>query len=147
MSSANTSPIFAAPTVTSTAGASTAAGTAVEGLGSFESIVLLYTTASVGGGTLDVYVQTRHGAVWYDYVHFPQIAAGAAAVTYRVPCTRSASVGAPVVIGSGVLPALAVNACVQGDFGDAVRLVVVAGAGAVAGGVQTVNISGAFPTH
>ena len=146
MSSLNTAPV-ATLTITNAvggAGGSTTAGAAVEGLGSYESVALLATLTGVAGGALDLYVQTRHGAVWYDYAHFPQIAIGAAATLYRVTCSRFGVTAAPIVIGSGLTPALAVNTLVNGDFGDAMRLVVVAAAGAAAG-TQTVLVAGTYP--
>lgn len=136
---------------TSPAAASTVAGgDIVEGLRSFQSIDLFATLQGANGGTLDVYVQSRVTttagvSTWYDVVHFPQLAAGAPAVIYRVPLCRYGNVVAPIVIGSALVPLLAVNNAVPGDFGDALRLVYVAGVGTAAGAVQSVQVSGTVP--
>lgn len=145
MSSTNLAPIVGTMTVTSGAGGTTTAGTTVEGLAGYEKVTLLASLVGVGGGALDVYVQTRHGAIWYDYCHFTQLGAGAAAVMYRVTCSRYGTTATPVVIGSGVAPALAANTLVNGDFGDAMRVLVVAGAGAAAGGVESIAVAGTYP--
>jgi len=132
MSYPNTAPLLGTATVAATAGASTAIGTAiVTGLESFASVMLVATVVGSAGGVTDVYAQTRHGnGDWYDVAHFPQVAGGGATVVYRVPLSRSGSVAVPVVIGAAGAVALAANAVIQGDFGDALRLVAVTGAGA-----------------
>ena len=138
---------------TSPAAASTVAGgDIVEGLRSFQSIDLFATLQGAGGGTLDVYVQSRvtsNAGVdsWYDVAHFPQLAAGAPAVIYRLPLSRYGDAVAPVVIGTALVPILAVNTAVPGDFGDALRLVYVAGGGTNAGAVQSVQVCGTVPVQ
>jgi hypothetical protein len=95
------------------------------------------------GGTLDVLIQigTADGG-WFDAVHFPQLAAGAAAVIYR--CNLSplptpglaAAPSAPTVVGSGVHAAgagLAANVVVQGLGFDRLRLLMCSGSGTTAG--------------
>jgi hypothetical protein len=93
--------------------------------------VLYATIVGSAGGVTDVYAQSRHGnSAWVDLIHFPQVGAGGVTVNYRVPLTRKAAVTVPVVVGTAAVPALAANTVVPGDFGDAIRLVAVTGAGA-----------------
>jgi hypothetical protein len=143
MPSTNSAIIIGTLDDTSPAVAGTAAGgDIVEGLRSFQSIDLFATLRGAVGGTLDVWVQSRHGATWYDLAHFPQLAAAAPAIVYRLPLSRYGDVVAAVVIGTGLVPILAVNVAVPGDFGDALRLVYTAGGGTNAGAVQSVQVCG-----
>ncbi len=88
------------------------------------------------GGTLDVYIQEGlPDGTWYDVVHFPQLAAAAAAITYKgnISMLPQPTSAAPTVVGTGLTPALAVNTIVQGTGFDRLRLLFVAGAGTSAG--------------
>lgn len=92
------------------------------------------------GGTLDVYVQVSpdEGANFYDAVHFPQLAAGGAAIKYRATLAyaqqnTAATQGQPIVIGKNLTPALVVNTVVPGEGFNRARLLFVAGAGTTAG--------------
>lgn len=92
------------------------------------------------GGTLDVYVQVSpdEGANFYDAIHFPQLAAGAAAVKYRATLAyaqqnTAATQGQPIVVGKNLTPALAVNTVVPGAGFNRARLLFVAGASTSAG--------------
>lgn len=95
------------------------------------------------GGTLDIYVQYSPdtGRNWYDLAHFPQLAAGAAAVKYRFGVGLIATASAPVVVGKNLSPALAASTVVQGPWGDRLRLVFVAGASTTAGAPVRVTIA------
>ncbi len=116
-------------------------GAAVEGLSAFERFVVHAELVGATGGTLDVYLQRKIGPdEWQDWIHFPQLASGAAAVKYAaadVPNTAT-----PIVVGetndAGTTgaPALAVNTVAPGHPGDAVRCLAVAGAGAAAAAVR-----------
>lgn len=101
------------------------------------------------GGTLDVYIQTSPdgGPSWYDAVHFPQLAAGAAAVKYRAPVSLFTNSVTPIVVGKNLTPSIAVNTVLNGAFGDRCRLVMVAGAGTSQGAAVriTVQAQRSFP--
>src|SRR4051812_2079935 len=92
-------------------------------------------------GTLDVTIQdSPDGVSWYDYVHFAQLAAGAAAV--KISYTPALP-NAIVTIGKTVDPAtpapvLAAAAFRGGHPFRYLRSVAVAGAGASAGAAQTI---------
>jgi hypothetical protein len=92
------------------------------------------------GGTLDVFLQVSpdEGANFYDAIHFPQLAAGGAAVIYRATLAyaqqnTTATQGAPIVIGKNLTPLLAVNTVVPGEGFNRARLVFKSGAGTSAG--------------
>ena len=77
---------------------------------------------------------------WYDCAHFPQLAAGAAAVKLRAPVSLFASGVAPVVVGKNGAPALAANTVISGPFSDRCRLLTVAGPGTTAGAAVRVTV-------
>jgi len=130
----------------SPAAASTAAiGAALLNLAQYRSLHIEATIQGGGGGTLDLYLQVTYdnGTTWWDYAHFAQLAAAAAQITRLITVSRQGNSGAaPVVVGTGLTPALAANTVVGGDFGQGLRLVAVAGAGTNAGAAQTINIFG-----
>lgn len=153
MASANSAPILGTLALACPAGGiggAVAVGTAVvEGLRSFQSIVLFAHLVGGAGGNIDIFVQTRTGAgTWYDLVHFPTMTPGFNATIYRLPLCRYSEPGTPgppAVIGTAGVPALAVNTAIRGDFGDAIRLVITSAAGTAAGTVQTVHVTGTLP--
>jgi hypothetical protein len=110
---------------------------------SFLTIVAELT--GITGGTLDVHIQdSPDGVTWYDYLHFAQLAAGAAAV--KVVYTPALP-NAIVTIGKSVDPAtpapvLAAAAFRGGHPFRYLRSVAIAGAGASAGVAQTITIIG-----
>jgi hypothetical protein len=96
------------------------------------------------GGTLNVYMQQGMAdGTWYDVVSFPQLTAAESQVTYKTNLSALAlnagtggtttSYATPVLIGSGIAPALIANASVQGQGFDRMRLVMVAGSGTSVG--------------
>lgn len=91
------------------------------------------------GDTLDVYLQcTPDGTHWFDYLHFPQRAAGAGSIAYHAfmsPTTNSATTA--TTIGSDLTPALAANTNLGGPWGQSLRWVVVSGASTSAGAALT----------
>lgn len=98
------------------------------------------------GGTLDVYLQRKINTnEWQDWVHFPQLGGGAAAVKYCVaaPVPQGAS---PVVVGQTAddgttgAPALAANTVAPGHLGYEVRCLAVAGSGTSAGAAVKIEI-------
>ncbi len=120
-------------------------GAAVLNLAQYRSLHIEAVIQGATGGTLDLYLQASYdnGTTWVDYAHFTQLAAAAAQITRLITVSRQGNSGAaPVAVGSGNTPALAANTVVGGDFGQALRLLAVAGAGTTAGAAQTINIFG-----
>lgn len=128
----------------SPASASTAAGDTVSGLNAFNEIHVEADLVGATGGTLDVYLQRKVGTnAWRDWIHFPQLASGAAAVKYAA---RSQNATGITVVGGGTDAspgvALAANTIIGGHPGTDVRAVYVAGASTSAGAAVTVRIYG-----
>lgn len=127
---------------TSPAAASTVVGLAVGDLDNYDGLQIFATLTGATGGTLDVYLQVSpdDGTTWADYVHFPQLAAGAAAVSYLVTVSQFDGSAAVRVVGTGSTPALAGNTVVGGSWGARMRVVFVAGAATSAGAAQTIKL-------
>lgn len=127
-----------------------AAGTAVVGpakqlgLRQFDELKIVAELLGATGGTLDVYLQWTPdaGTTWYDYVHFSQLASGAAAVVYS--CNTMFGPIAPTAVGKNLTPALAANVCVGGDWGDGFRCLAVAGSSTSAGAAVSITINGRY---
>lgn len=108
-----------------------------------EHLFVLAQLVGATGGTLDVYIQTSPdlGTTWVDWAHFPQLAAGAAAIKYAFTVSKGSQLLTPTVVGVNNSPALAVNTVV-GGWGDRFRLWMVAGASTSAGAAVNVKITG-----
>lgn len=108
-------------------------------------VTVVATLQGITGGTLDVYIQdSPDGVTWYDLVHFPQLAAAAAKVTYAYNPTLSnaiITIGNPTVDPATPAPALAANSMRGGHPMSFLRAVAVAGAGASAGVAQTILVN------
>jgi len=131
-----TSPSSASPNVASTG--------IVGGLSGFDALTIIGNLQGGTGGTLDVYLQTSYdgGTTWYDYAHFPQLSAGAAASLRAYQVNRTTAVTAATTIGSGLNTALAADTILGGAWGDMMRLLFDGGAGTSAGASQSVTIIG-----
>ena len=120
-------------------------GSNVGGLTAFDWFTIDADLVGATGGTLDVYLQRKVDTnVWADWVHFPQLAAGASAVRYTIPSGADKTI-VPVGVGTDALPgtpALATNTFVGGHPGEALRCVAVAGASTSAGAAITIRITG-----
>jgi hypothetical protein len=96
-------------------------------------------------GTLDVYLQRKvTDDVWLDWLHFPQLAAGAARVYYSATTGGSTTITA---VGKGTdasagTPALAANSFIGGHPGDQIRMVCKAGGATNTGTGVTVYVTG-----
>ena len=137
-------------TGTSPAAASTAAGTSYAlGLDACDSLTIVGSLLGATGGTLDVYVQTSwdEGTTWYDFLHFTQLAGGAAAVNYAYHVSRASERTTITTLGSATTPALTAGVIMAGGWGDRMRLVFVAGVGTAAGAAQTVRVYGIKNLH
>lgn len=114
----------------------------------YRSCEIFATFQGVTGDTLDVYLQNSPdleelgplNATWYDKVHFPQLAAGAAAISYVLTLTKKTASNGIVVVGTGLNPALAPNTKIDGDWGFAWRLVIKVGASVTAGSGQSLKL-------
>lgn len=134
---------------TSPAGASTTvAGTKViRGLDRYSYFLVDAKLTGGTGGTLDVYLQRKvveeDGTVhWIDWLHFPQLTAGAAAAWYSVAPTASAG---PVAVGEDTSPVLAASTCVGGHPGNELRVLFKTGASNTAGASQIINVTAVSP--
>lgn len=125
-----------------------AVGNSAARLDDYDSFFITAALVGATGGTLDVYLQRKVATdVWADWVHFPQLADGAAAVKYNIAsmppaAATSTVIGTTADDGTTGAPALAANAVAAGHPGSTVRLVAVAGASTSAGAVVTVYITG-----
>lgn len=131
----DTSPASATTTVS----ANTATG-----LAEFDWFMIDATLTGGTGGTLNVYLQREIATnVWADWIHFPELAAGAAAVSYSVQ-PQASNLIATVGIGTTAAPgvALAAGGNVGGHPGDTIRAVYVAGTSTSAGATQVIRVSG-----
>jgi hypothetical protein len=128
---------------TSPSSASTAAGDIVSGLANFDALTIIANLVGATGGTLDVYLQTSWdgGTTWYDWAHFPQLAAGAAAINYTISAPSSGD-PSPIVVGKNTTPALAANSVVGSVWGPQLRALYVAGSSTSAGAAVTITICG-----
>lgn len=115
-------------------------------LDGFSGLAIVAVLQGATGGTLDVYVQTSpdSGTTWFDYIHFPQLAAAAATIRYAVAVSQSGLLTLSVV-GTNLTPALPANTVVGGAWGDRMRLLLASGAGTTAGAVQKLFVSGQRP--
>lgn len=136
---------------TTPASASTAVvGSAVSGLDDFESLLVEADLIGATGGTLDVYLQTNpsgDGSTWVDYAHFPQLLAGAAAISYAFAVSLAGQQLTPTHVGKGTSPALAAGSVLGGPWGRQMRCVVTAGASTSAGAAIAINITGQSPRY
>lgn len=130
-------------TATSPAAASTVVhAVTFDGLEKYDWFTIDADLAGATGGTLDVYLQRKLASnVWRDWVHFPQLAAAAAAVKYSItsqPASAITVCGGGTDAAPGV--ALAVNTAMGGHPGQEVRIIFVAGVSTSAGAAQTIRV-------
>lgn len=131
--------------------AATVIGSAKHGLFKYDWFTVDANLKGAVLGTLDVYLQRQvaeaantTGGVWADWLHFPQLAAGAARVYYSAQCQAINDI---TVVGNGTdasagTPALAANTSLGGHPGDSLRLVAKAGSVTNTGTSITVRIRG-----
>src|SRR5687768_5556425 len=108
---------------TTPAAASTVAGDVVAGLDKYDSLLVIGDLVGATAGALDIYLQTSTdgGTTWYDYAHFPQLSAGAAAIVKVFTVSRSQGRTATVTIRKNTTPALAADNVIGGEWGDRMR--------------------------
>lgn len=129
---------------TSPASASTVVGDVIAGLNDYDWFTIDASLAGATGGTLDVYLQRLVGdpttsTTWRDWLHFPQLAAGAAAVAYHAQSFSPSPT--LTVVGTNTTPVIAANTFLGGHPGNQVRALYVAGAGTSAGVAQSIVIT------
>lgn len=119
------------------------------GLQEFNKAVGTANLVGATGGTLDVVIQTNYGGsgmvgptagFWKDIARFTQLLAGAAAITYGFVLTRGigGTLTAPTAQNTAdATPVLTANTIVPQALGDAVRLIVLPGAGTTLGAPLT----------
>jgi hypothetical protein len=136
---------------TSPATASTAIGSYAKGLLAYDWFTIDALLVGATGGTLDVYLQRQvateaevTGEVWVDWLHFTQLAAGAAAVRYSVQSGSTSTIAtvASATLASAGTPVLSAGSFIGGHPGDKVRAVYVAGASTSAGAAVKIYITG-----
>jgi hypothetical protein len=138
-------------TGTSPAEAATAIiGAPISGLGKYRGFRIEALLVGATGGALDIYIQRKVAPnLWTDWMHFTQLAAGAAAVRYALTCdhTNSTTVATTTNGGTDTVPALALAAgtFIGGHPGDSIRVVAVAGASTSAGAAVAIHFQGIAP--
>jgi hypothetical protein len=129
---------------TSPASASTAVGSKLAGLGEYDFIRVDALLVGATGGALDVYLQRCIGPnAWADWVHFAQLAAGAAAIRYSLMAqlaNNTTIVTANAGTDSTPAVGLAAATFLGGHPGDTIRAVYVAGAGTSAGAAVLIHV-------
>lgn len=108
-----------------------------------EKLVIDAALTGGTGGTLDVYLQRKIASdTWRDFVHFPQLAAGASK-NYTVTITGEGTSIAESFGGSDASPGvgLAANAVINVIPAGEIRMVFVSGSGTSAGAANTVVIT------
>ena len=127
---------------------STVALTAASGLANWRDFAVEATLAGTNGttptgGTLQVFVQCScDGTNFTDWVSFPSVASGRAAVSYRYSAALSGMIS---VVGQGLSPALVANTSSNGHPGGWVRVVMIAGTGTNHAVQQVINLLGIRP--
>ena len=122
-------------------------------MGKFRNVSIYADLQGATGGTLDVYLQCKidqAGTVkWVDWIHFAQLAAGAAAIRYCKSTKDGPATATPVTIGIGttaspgvVLAAASYTGALQTDT---IRIVAVAGASTSAGASIKITLVGHHP--
>ncbi len=131
-------------TDTSPAAASTVVSSVLtlDRLDKFTQAMVVGHFTGATGGDLDVYLQMFDGVDWVDYLHFPQIAAGATIAAYSICINRETEGDFCAPVGRNATPALPDDTCVGGEFGDRFRVVFVAGVSTSAGASQIIRIVG-----
>lgn len=129
---------------TTPAAAGTVVGGVVSGLGNYQFVRIDAALVGATGGTLDVYLQRLiKPAAWSDWIHFAQLAAGAAAVNYSAIAWHGLSTTITTSNrGTDATPSVSLAAAtfLGGHPGDVVRAVYVAGASTSAGAAISLDL-------
>lgn len=121
-----------------------------DNLDQFSMIAVYFTTRGATGGTTCITLQCSHdgGQTWFDWYRSADIAAGAAATTFKV--TDSYGDESQTTIGTGTAsaatPALAKGTVSPGIWGKKMRAVFETGAGVSVGASQGILVVGMRPS-
>jgi len=118
-------------------------GGVLGGMSKYDYLMLDLAALGGTGGTLDLVVQRKLATdVWFDWVRFPNIAAGATKYYTAVASTATTivEVGKGADAGTGTI-VLAANTNIGGFPTDSIRLLAVANGATSAGAVQTLYVS------
>jgi hypothetical protein len=131
-------------TTPTTAVGAAASAANFDNLDHFDQGLIVAELVGATGGTLDIYLQVYEplSKTWYDYLHFPQLLDGAAAIIKAVPVTRVGKWETPITIGKNATPALAGDSCIGGDFGERMRAWYVPGATTTVGAAVKIKFIG-----
>lgn len=146
---------------TSPATASTAVLASASGMGNHLAVRVDALLVGATGGALDVYIQRKVAPdLWVDWLHFPQLAAGASAIVYSatvqagnlgsvVNNTPSATLAAITTRGTDSTPSpgLAAGTIDLNHPGNQIRVVCVAGASTSAGAALRITVTGLGPSR
>jgi hypothetical protein len=134
--------LFTISGITPAAPGTAIVGSPLRGLERFDWFTIDAALIGATGGALDIYLQRQvaldsevTGGIWADWLHFTQLASGAAAIKYSLQ-TGADKTFATVAHGtdaSAGTPVLSAAAFVGGHPGGAIRCVAVAGASTSAG--------------
>jgi len=113
-----------------------------DGLREYDWFTVDATLTGATGDTLDIYLQRSpdNGSTWIDWLHFPQLAAAASAISHTID-SGSIETG-PVTVGTGTSVALAAGAFSCRHPGTSVRVLFVGGATTSAGAAQVITLTG-----
>ena len=119
------------------------AGGVFTGLDDYGSVTIDALVQGATGGTLDIVFQSSiKPGRWFDVARLPQLANGAAPVRYVVTFNRARGGGTSTANVVNVLdgvPLITANTIYQFNLGDAVRLVLNAGAGTTQGAALLID--------
>lgn len=109
----------------------------------YQSITVSAILVGATGGTLDVWLQNSHddGTTWFDYAHWPQVAAGAAELDVVWSASQGAQQTTMTTVGKNLFPLLAANVVIGGPWGGRFRLIMKSGVGTTAGSVVIITIA------
>lgn len=117
-------------------------GIAAGQLDDYAALVFVAELQGATGGVLDVFIQNWFNDTWYDFAHYNQLAAGAAATILAFSVSSANQTNTHTVVGKNLVPLLAAGSVIAGAWGDRFRLVMKAGAGTTLGAPVTVKILG-----
>lgn len=121
----------------------------IVGLGQSSVCVVDALIQGATGGPLDIYLQSSTDALqdgtgsWYDVIHYTQLAAAGAQVRWIATLSRGFNKIAAAPNAANPLdgtPTLAVNTLIPDALGNALRVVLVAGALTTAGATQRIKL-------
>lgn len=120
-----------------------------DNLDQFAAIAVYMTTRGATGGISRVTLQVSHGAgKWWDWYRTADIAAGAAATTFKVTDSEGDASSTPVGTGTdnAATPLLEKGTVAPGCWGRKMRAVFENDAGVTVGGTHDITVVGIRPS-